>query len=108
MAKNIFLLILSVWFFCQPEGMEPGEPNPEGQQYLDAKSYIFIEVRLQKPIVPKREKEELAEKVAEYIPPRPLYAKRIGGAKQVSWRKSSQNTSSRDPSMPRGLEEQNR
>jgi len=67
----------------EPEGVEPSEPNPEGQQYLDARSYIFVEVRLQRPIVPKREKEELAAKVAEYIPPRPLYPKRIGGAEQA-------------------------
>ena len=82
MLKLLFIDVIS----HQPEGLEPTEPDPEGQQYLDSRSYVFIEVRLQRPIIPKREKEELAAKVAEYIPPRPLYAKRVGGAEQVNKR----------------------
>ncbi|KAL5008723.1 hypothetical protein ScPMuIL_014304 [Solemya velum] len=54
--------------------------NPEGHQYVEAKSYLMIEVTLAQPLVPKRPPEELARRVAEYIPPRPLFPKRKDGA----------------------------
>lgn len=40
----------------------------------------MIEISLAKPLVPKRPPEELARRVAEYIPPRPLFPKRTDGA----------------------------
>jgi len=36
--------------------------NAEGQQYTDAKSYIMLEFTLQRPLVPKRQPEELAQR----------------------------------------------
>ena len=76
------ILHLFPWIL-QLEVPEASEPNPEGQQYLDAKSYIFLEISVANPIVPKRKKEQLSAKVADYVPPRPLFPKRIGGAAQV-------------------------
>ncbi|XP_060604479.1 cilia- and flagella-associated protein 70-like isoform X7 [Ruditapes philippinarum] len=57
--------------------------NLEGQQYVDSKSYIMFEIRLEKPLIPKRPPEELARRVAEYIPPRPLFPKRTDGAQRA-------------------------
>ncbi|KAL3873547.1 hypothetical protein ACJMK2_036646 [Sinanodonta woodiana] len=57
--------------------------NAEGQQYVDAKSYILIEISLTRPLIPKRPPEELARRVAEYIPPRPLFPKRTDGAQRA-------------------------
>ncbi|KAK2186875.1 hypothetical protein NP493_185g01050 [Ridgeia piscesae] len=42
----------------------------------------MIEIELHRPLVPKRLPEELAQKVAEYIPPRPLFPKRTNGAQK--------------------------
>ena len=43
---------------------EGGEPvvNVEGQMYADNKSYVMIEINLNRPLVPKRQPEELAKK----------------------------------------------
>lgn len=57
--------------------------NLEGQQYVDSKAYIMIEICLTKPLIPKRPPEELARRVAEYIPPRPLFPKRTDGAQRA-------------------------
>ena len=59
--------------------------NLEGQQYVDSKSYITFEICLTRPLIPKRPPEELARRVAEYIPPRPLFPKRTDGAQRVSF-----------------------
>ncbi|XP_052097650.1 cilia- and flagella-associated protein 70-like isoform X3 [Mytilus californianus] len=60
------------------EGQAP--VNVEGQQYVEAKSYVMLEICLAHPLIPKRPAEELARRVAEYIPPRPLFPKRTDGA----------------------------
>ena len=65
----------------EPESAAP--VNLEGQQYVDARSYVMFEISLSKPLIPKRPPEELARKVAEYIPPRPLFPKRTDGAQRV-------------------------
>lgn len=67
-------------------GSEPDAQAPvnlEGQQYVDSKSYIMFEICLSQPLIPKRPAEELARRVAEYIPPRPLFPKRTDGAQRV-------------------------
>lgn len=67
-------------------GSEPDAQAPlnvEGQQYVDAKSYVMFEICLTRPLIPKRPPEELARRVAEYIPPRPLFPKRTDGAQRV-------------------------
>ncbi|XP_074658992.1 cilia- and flagella-associated protein 70-like isoform X2 [Tubulanus polymorphus] len=56
--------------------------NVEGQQYVDAKSYVMLEISLLRPLVPKKAPEELAKRVSEYIPPRPLFPKRTNGAQK--------------------------
>ncbi|OWF40657.1 Tetratricopeptide repeat protein 18 [Mizuhopecten yessoensis] len=56
--------------------------NVEGQQYVDSKSYVMLEISLTSPLIPKRPPEELARRVAEYIPPRPLFPKRTDGAQR--------------------------
>ncbi|XP_056020644.1 cilia- and flagella-associated protein 70-like isoform X10 [Ostrea edulis] len=63
------------------EGQAP--VNVEGQQYVDAKSYVMLEISLTRPLIPKRPPEELARRVAEYIPPRPLFPKRTDGAQRA-------------------------
>ncbi|XP_007938900.1 LOW QUALITY PROTEIN: cilia- and flagella-associated protein 70 [Orycteropus afer afer] len=57
--------------------------NPEGQQYLEAGTYLVLEMQLDKALVPKRMPEELAKRVKEMIPPRPPLARRTGGAQKA-------------------------
>ncbi|ELU15780.1 hypothetical protein CAPTEDRAFT_154432 [Capitella teleta] len=57
--------------------------NVEGQQYVEAQSYILLEICLHRPLVPKRLPEDLAKKVREYIPPRPAFPKRTDGAQRA-------------------------
>ncbi|XP_034736596.1 cilia- and flagella-associated protein 70 isoform X2 [Etheostoma cragini] len=46
--------------------------NTEGNMYVEAKTYIIIEIALEKPLVPKTSPEELSRRVKALIPPRPL------------------------------------
>ncbi|XP_061053369.1 cilia- and flagella-associated protein 70 isoform X3 [Eubalaena glacialis] len=57
--------------------------NPEGQQYVEAGTYIVLEIELDKALVPKRMPEELARRVKEMIPPRPPLTRRRGGAQKA-------------------------
>ncbi|XP_050998635.1 cilia- and flagella-associated protein 70 [Acomys russatus] len=57
--------------------------NLEGQQYLEAGTYIVLEIQLDKALVPKRMPEELARRVKEMIPPRPPLTRRTGGAQKA-------------------------
>ncbi|XP_071760228.2 cilia- and flagella-associated protein 70 [Centroberyx gerrardi] len=61
------------------------EPNAtaEGQMYADARTYIMIEIALEKPLVPKRAPEQLAKRVKELIPPRPPLPERPAGAERA-------------------------
>ncbi|XP_042342588.1 cilia- and flagella-associated protein 70 [Plectropomus leopardus] len=43
----------------------------EGNMYLEARTYIIIEISVEKPLVPKTSPEELARRVRALIPPRP-------------------------------------
>ncbi|XP_035827894.1 cilia- and flagella-associated protein 70 isoform X2 [Aplysia californica] len=65
----------------EAEGQAP--VNIEGQQYTEARSYIMMEICLDKPLVPKRPPEALARRVAELIPPRPMFPKRTDGAQRA-------------------------
>ncbi|XP_058399178.1 cilia- and flagella-associated protein 70 [Diceros bicornis minor] len=58
--------------------------NTEGQQYVEAGTYIVLEIELDKALVPKRMPEELAKSVKEMIPPRPPLTRRTGGAQKAS------------------------
>ncbi|XP_076838133.1 cilia- and flagella-associated protein 70 [Brachyhypopomus gauderio] len=57
--------------------------NTEGQMYADSRSYIIIEISLEKPLIPKRPSEELARRVMELIPPRPPLPRRPAGAERA-------------------------
>ncbi|XP_037660705.1 cilia- and flagella-associated protein 70 isoform X2 [Choloepus didactylus] len=57
--------------------------NPEGQQYVEAGTYLVLEIQLDKALVPKRMPEELAKRVKEMIPPRPPLTRRTGGAQKA-------------------------
>ncbi|KAM5322004.1 cilia- and flagella-associated protein 70 isoform 1-T5 [Glossophaga mutica] len=61
----------------------PLNHNPEGQQYVEAGTYIVLEIQLDKALVPKRMPEELARRVKELIPPRPPVSRRTGGAQKA-------------------------
>uniref|UniRef100_A0A8C0WZ98 Cilia-and flagella-associated protein 70 n=1 Tax=Castor canadensis TaxID=51338 RepID=A0A8C0WZ98_CASCN len=65
------------------EGETPLTHNPEGQQYLEAGTYIVLEIQLDKALVPKRMPEELARRVKEMTPPRPPLTRRTGGAQKA-------------------------
>ncbi|CAL8297817.1 unnamed protein product [Lota lota] len=52
----------------------------ERQMYVDARTYIVIEITLEKPLVPKRPPAELAKKLMELIPPRPPLPHHTAGA----------------------------
>nr|XP_020861833.1 cilia- and flagella-associated protein 70 isoform X2 [Phascolarctos cinereus] len=65
------------------EGEVPLYQNPEGQQYLEAGTYLLLEIELEKALVPKRLPEELASRVKEMIPPRPALIRRTGGAQKA-------------------------
>ncbi|XP_068597905.1 cilia- and flagella-associated protein 70-like [Brachionichthys hirsutus] len=45
--------------------------NTEGKAYVEARTYIIIEIALEKPLVPKIPPEELARRVKKMIPHRP-------------------------------------
>ena len=48
---------------------EGGEPvvNVEGQMYADNKSYVMVEISVNRPLVPKRQPEELAKKYKYFV-----------------------------------------
>ncbi|KAI3377407.1 hypothetical protein L3Q82_008597 [Scortum barcoo] len=53
-----------------PTNTEP-HVKVEGNMYLEARTYIIIEIALEKPLVPKTSPDELARRVRMLIPPRP-------------------------------------
>ena len=55
----------------------------EGQQFVDAHSYMVLDFELDSSLVPRREPDALAKKVLELVPPRPLFSKKEGGAKKA-------------------------
>uniref|UniRef100_W5M3G9 Cilia and flagella associated protein 70 n=1 Tax=Lepisosteus oculatus TaxID=7918 RepID=W5M3G9_LEPOC len=61
---------------------EKGARDKEASKkmYAEARTYVVIEIALDKPLVPKRPPEELAKRVAELIPPRPPMPRRLVGA----------------------------
>ncbi|KAK2508124.1 hypothetical protein MC885_003700, partial [Smutsia gigantea] len=60
-----------------------GRPRLGDAQYVEAGTYIVLEIQLNKALVPKRMPEELARRVKEMIPPRPPLTRRTGGAQKV-------------------------
>ncbi|XP_047218284.1 cilia- and flagella-associated protein 70 isoform X2 [Girardinichthys multiradiatus] len=58
---------------CTPESFSDTElpDNVEGNMYVEAKTYVIIEISLNEPLIPKTPPEELATRVKALIPPRP-------------------------------------
>ncbi|XP_021267040.1 cilia- and flagella-associated protein 70 isoform X2 [Numida meleagris] len=57
--------------------------SPEGKQYVEAGTFLVMEMKLDKALVPKRLQEELTKRVKEMIPPRPPLPPRTEGAKKA-------------------------
>ncbi|NWV11797.1 CFA70 protein, partial [Ptilonorhynchus violaceus] len=53
------------------------------QQYSEAGTFLVIEIKLNKPLVPKRLPEDLAQRVKELIPSRPKLPPRVEGARKA-------------------------
>uniref|UniRef100_A0A8C9F638 Cilia and flagella associated protein 70 n=1 Tax=Pavo cristatus TaxID=9049 RepID=A0A8C9F638_PAVCR len=53
------------------------------QQYVEAGTFLVMEIKLDKALEPKRLQEELTKRVKELIPPRPPLPPRTGGAKKA-------------------------
>ena len=70
LAKTGLFLTLSLYLFqpslqkASDSASEADGPifNAEGMQYVDAKSYMLIEISLHRPLVPKRQPDELAKR----------------------------------------------
>ncbi|XP_063791124.1 cilia- and flagella-associated protein 70 isoform X2 [Pseudophryne corroboree] len=67
--------------------------NIEGQQYAEARTYVVLELTLEKPLVPKRMAEEMALKVKDLVPARPQLSRRTAGAQKAVVDYHSQVTS---------------
>ncbi|XP_051877690.1 cilia- and flagella-associated protein 70 isoform X2 [Pristis pectinata] len=75
--------LVNVKSLITEHGLEPeasSSANVEGDQYVEARTYIVLEFSLTKPLVQKRLREDLANRIAEMIPPRPLFPRRTSGA----------------------------
>ncbi|NXL63259.1 CFA70 protein, partial [Chordeiles acutipennis] len=53
------------------------------QQYAEAGTFLVMEIKLDKALVPKRSREELTRRVKQMIPPHPPLPPRTTGAKQA-------------------------
>ncbi|NWX12458.1 CFA70 protein, partial [Aegotheles bennettii] len=53
------------------------------QRYVEAGTFLVLEIKLDKALVPKRSQEELTERVKQMIPPRPALPPRTTGAKKA-------------------------
>lgn len=51
--------------------------------YLESRTFVYMEFILQQPLVPRREPEQLAKLVREYIPPRSPFKRAVGGAQMA-------------------------
>ncbi|XP_068062591.1 cilia- and flagella-associated protein 70 isoform X3 [Anomalospiza imberbis] len=59
------------------------EKDSSAMQYSEAGTFLVMEIKLDRPLVPKRLREELVRRVKELIPPRPALPPRTEGAKKV-------------------------
>ncbi|NWZ41334.1 CFA70 protein, partial [Brachypodius atriceps] len=53
------------------------------QQYSDSRTFLVMEIKLDRPLVPKRSREELVRRVKELIPVRPALPHHTEGAKKA-------------------------
>ncbi|KAM4657316.1 cilia- and flagella-associated protein 70 [Amazona ochrocephala] len=57
--------------------------NLEGQQYVEAGTFLVMEIKLYKALVPRRLREELTKQVKQMIPPRPPLPPWTSGAQKA-------------------------
>ncbi|KAM9261466.1 LOW QUALITY PROTEIN: cilia- and flagella-associated protein 70 [Cariama cristata] len=57
--------------------------NLDGQQYVEAGTFLVMEIKLDKALVPKRSREELTRRVKQMIPPHPPLPPWTAGAKKA-------------------------
>uniref|UniRef100_A0A6Q2YY80 Cilia and flagella associated protein 70 n=1 Tax=Esox lucius TaxID=8010 RepID=A0A6Q2YY80_ESOLU len=66
------------------KGSKESKESPKKvSMYADSRTYIIIEIALEKSLVPKRPPEELAKRVRELIPARPPFPHRPAGAERA-------------------------
>ncbi|RMC17873.1 hypothetical protein DUI87_05542 [Hirundo rustica rustica] len=59
------------------------EKDFSATQYSEAGTFLVMEIKLDRPLVPKRLREELVQRVKELIPPHPALPRRMEGAKKA-------------------------
>ena len=52
----------------------------DSRAYVESKTYVVVEISMDRPFVEKRSTESLARMVRDVVPPRAAFPKRIGGA----------------------------
>ncbi|NXU58731.1 CFA70 protein, partial [Turnix velox] len=55
----------------------------DGQQYTEARTFLMLEIKLDKALVPKPLQKDLTKRLKQMIPPRPLLPPRTEGAKKA-------------------------
>ncbi|XP_039587637.1 cilia- and flagella-associated protein 70 isoform X4 [Passer montanus] len=66
-----------------PNKAQKEEKDSNATQYSEAGTFLVMEINLDRPLVPKRLREELVQRVKELIPPHPALPPRTEGAKKV-------------------------
>ncbi|XP_032929865.1 cilia- and flagella-associated protein 70 isoform X2 [Catharus ustulatus] len=61
----------------------PKEEKDSSATYSEAGTFLVMEIKLDRPLVPKRLREELIRRVKELIPPHPALPPRMEGARKV-------------------------
>uniref|UniRef100_A0A8B9DIJ4 Cilia and flagella associated protein 70 n=1 Tax=Anser cygnoides TaxID=8845 RepID=A0A8B9DIJ4_ANSCY len=77
-VRSIEALCNAVGPFLRQRQLETGT-----DQYAEAGTFLVVEIKLDKALVPKRLREELTKRVKEMIPPRPPLPPRTEGAKKA-------------------------
>ncbi|XP_008323970.1 cilia- and flagella-associated protein 70 [Cynoglossus semilaevis] len=56
---------------CQTKNKADVPGNADANMYLEARTYLIVEISLEQPLIPKTSPEELSRRVRALIPPRP-------------------------------------
>ncbi|XP_066054051.1 cilia- and flagella-associated protein 70 [Chamaea fasciata] len=59
------------------------EKDSSATQYSEAGTFLVMEIKLDRPLVPKRQREELVRRVKELLPLRPALPRRTQGARKA-------------------------
>ncbi|NXR80718.1 CFA70 protein, partial [Pycnonotus jocosus] len=68
---------------CHRDTAQHREQCLSPQQYSDSRTFLVMEIKLDRPLVPKRSREELVRRVKELIPVRPALPQHTEGAKKA-------------------------